>query len=347
MATQKGWTYSGSANFSPTVGAGSASDKTNLVSTVRINSPESKNRRSSKKTKSGFSTVEFSEVSKNDILEWSVTTTCNRQPQSDRVSISLTYYDPIYIGQLSDRIIATLSDDDIGNILAGDNSIIEQKTEEMVDLNQTIKTIYSTTVVTDSSGQAEGTIVLPETYPFADYVLNIHYGYSNLSERPDSAKSKEFLIETGLLVGEITLVVVGSILSGGTLAPALGAGLVTTGTVIGAADLAYAATSYLSSGFGAIDENRHGCLFPIMGFNHSYTFTIDEPVIIQDEQTGVSTKSTAKTQAIVSQISSHTDKVKAYSVPKTEMWSWIAGGSALLAALLILTKPAKRGELNE
>jgi len=47
----------------------------------------------------------------------------------------------------------------------------------------------------------------------------------------------------------------------------------------------------------------------------------------------------------VSRIADHTDKVGAYSVPKTEMWSWIAGGSAIVAALLILTKP--RGESNE
>ena len=174
-----------------------------------------------------------------------------------------------------------------------------------------------------------------------------HYGYSNTSERSDSAKSDEFIWETSLLVGEIALVVVGSILSGGTLAPALGAGLVGTAAVIGAVDIAYAATSYLGSGFGAIDENRHGCLFPIMGFNHSYTFTLDEPVTIIDEETGTETESTAKTQAIVSRISDHTDKVSlsAYAVPKTEMWSWIAGGSALVAALLILTKP--RGESNE
>ena len=86
-------------------------------------------------------------------------------------------------------------------------------------------------------------------------------------------------------------------------------------------------------------------MFPIIGFNHSYTFTIDEPVTIIDEETGAETESTAKTQAIVSRIADHTDKVGAYSVPKTEMWSWIAGGSALIAALLILTKP--RGEPNE
>ena len=347
MAKQTGWTFTGSANFSPTKGAGSSSDRTNLESIVKIVSSESKGRGSSKKSKDGFTTVEFSKVSKSDAIEWEVITTCDGKGQSDRVNLSLTYYDPYYIGRLSDQIIATLTDDEIGNVLAGDNSAVERKTAKMVDLNQTIKTIYSTTVITDSSGRAKGTIILPETYPFADYVLNIHYGYSNTSERSDSAKSDEFIWETSLLVGEIALVVVGSILSGGTLAPALGAGLVGTATVIGAVDIAYAATSYLGSGFGAIDENRHGCLFPIMGFNHSYTFTLDEPVTIIDEETGTETESTAKTQAIVSRISDHADKVSlsAYAVPKTEMWSWIAGGSALVAALLILTKP--RGESNE
>ena len=347
MAKQTGWTFTGSANFEPIKGAGSSSDRTNLESIVKIVSSEKKGRGGSKKSKDGFTTIEFSKVSKTDAIEWEVITTCDGKGQSDRVNLSLTYYDPYYIGRLSDQIIATLTDDEIGNILMGDNSAVERKITKMVDLNQTIKTIYSTTVITDSSGRAEGTIMLPETYPFADYVLNIHYGYSNTSERSDSAKSNEFIWETSLLVGEIALVVVGSILSGGTLAPALGAGLVGTAFVIGAVDIAYAATSYLASGFGAIDENRHGCLFPIMGFNHSYTFTLDEPVTIIDEETGAETESTAKTQAIVSQISDYTDKasLSAYAVPKTEMWSWIAGGSALVAALLILTKP--RGESNE
>ena len=345
MGKQSGWTYSGSANFEPVKGAGSSGDKTNLISEVKIVSSDNRGRSSKKHTDKGFKTLEFLKVSKTDAIEWEVTTTCDKKGQSDRVNLTLTYYDPFYIGKLSDQIIATLTDDEIGNVLAGDNSAVERKTADMVDLNQTIKTIYSTTVITDSSGKAKGTIVLPETYPFADYVLNIHYGYSNNSERSDSAKSDEFIWETSLLVGEISLVVVGSILSGGTLAPALGAGLVTTAAVIGAVDIAYAATSYLASGFGAIDENRHGCLFPIMGFNHSYTFTIDEPVTITDEETGEEVESTAKNQAILSQISDHTDKVGAYSVPKTEMWSWIAGGSAIVAALLIFTKP--RGELDE
>ena len=173
MAKQKGWTYTGSANFEPIKGAGSSSDRTNLESIVKIVSSESKGRGSSKKSKDGFTTVEFSKVSKTDAIEWEVITTCDGKGQSDRVNLSLTYYDPYYIGRLSDQIIATLTDDEIGNVLAGDNSAVERKTAKMVDLNQTIKTIYSTTVITDSSGRAKGTIMLPETYPFADYFLNI------------------------------------------------------------------------------------------------------------------------------------------------------------------------------
>ena len=42
MAKQKGWTYTGSANFEPIKGAGSSSDRTNLESIVKIVSSENR-----------------------------------------------------------------------------------------------------------------------------------------------------------------------------------------------------------------------------------------------------------------------------------------------------------------
>ena len=90
MAKQTGWTFTGSANFSPTFAAGSS---------LRGNFPNPFN---------PFTTIEFSKVSKTDAIEWEVITTCDGKGQSDRVNLSLTYYDPYYIGRLSDHLQISL-----------------------------------------------------------------------------------------------------------------------------------------------------------------------------------------------------------------------------------------------
>jgi len=344
MAKQSGWTYAGSANFSPVAGSGTTSDRTNLKTEVTITAGDTV-RRSKTASSDGYKTIEYSGVSRADTINWSVQTLCDNKPTSDRVNIVLTYYDPFYIGQLSEQIIQTLSDDDLGNILTGDTSVIDKRVEERLDVNRAIKQIYSTTVITDTSeGKASGTIKIAPDYPFADYVLTFHYGYSARSERADSAKSKEFLLETGLAVAEITAVIVASVMTAGTAAVVIGA----AGTIIGVADLAYAASSYLSSGFGAIDENRHGCLFPIIGFNHTYAFSLDEPVVLTDPETGETTETSAKSQNILSQISPSSQatlsQVASSGIPTGQALQVVAVGGLVIAALLITLKGGARGD---
>ena len=46
-----------------------------------------------------------------------------------------------------------------------DSSIIEKKLETMLDINRALKQVYSTNVVTDKDGIAEGVIPLPAEYP--------------------------------------------------------------------------------------------------------------------------------------------------------------------------------------
>ena len=84
-------------------------------------------------------------------------------------------------------------------------------------------------------------------------------------------------------LGEIVLIVAAIIaISGGTLGFVLGL----AATAAGLAEIGLMASSYLASGFGAIDENRKGCLFPAMGWNHTYNFVLDEPVEVIDPETG-------------------------------------------------------------
>ena len=42
------------------------------------------------------------------------------------------------------------------------------------------------------------------------------------------------------------------------------------------------ASDYTANGFGAIDENNRGCLFPATGWNHSYAVVLNEPVPEED-----------------------------------------------------------------
>ena len=39
---------------------------------------------------------------------------------------------------------------------------------------------------------------------------------------------------------------------------------------------------YTANGFGAIDENNRGCLFPATGWNHTYAVVLNEPVPEED-----------------------------------------------------------------
>ena len=343
MAKQSGWTYGGSAQFG-SYGAGSSGDKTDFKSEVKIISASNKGRSSKAESSEGYKTITYSGVERQDTINWSVQTLCDSKGISDRVNIVLSYYDPFYIGQLANQIIEDLSPEQMQDVIDGDTSAVETLVESKLDVNRAIKQIYSTTVITDTSeGKASGTIKIGPEYPFADYVLLFHYGYSNLSERPDSEKKQEFLLDTGLLVGEILLVVVGSVLSGGTLAPFLGTTLVATGTVVGLADIARAGAMYLSSGFGAIDQNRQGCLFPATGYNHTYTFTLDEPVILTDPETGETSETSAKNQNILSQMSEkslneYQSLIGSGQLATGQAVQIIAVGGLVIAALLITLK---------
>ena len=136
----------------------------------------------------------------------------------------------------------------------------------------------------------------------------MHYGYSGLAERSSSDKAWEFWTEeVALLVVEVGLLVLATYLTGGLATAAL-----VGAWAAGAADIAIAASNYMASGFGAIDENRKGCLFPAMGWNHTYNFYLDEPVEVENEETGEPEESTEITQAIVSQFTPETlSRIKA------------------------------------
>lgn len=300
MAQLKGWTMDGEPVFGK-YGAGSSSDRTNLESTVTLTRDGKTQPSVIATAPKGGKAANFEDTKRGDVINWKVKTLCDGDATSDRVTVTLTYYDPIYIGKLTDTVISQLTDEELGMILNGDTTPVETKLKPILDVGLAIKQVYSSTVITDTDdGEAAGEIPILDTYPWSDYTLTIHYGYAGLAERSDDDKAWEFFWEEMVVgLGEIVLIVAAMIVTGGTAGFVLGLAATTVGLV----EIGLMASNYLSSGFGAIDENRKGCLFPAMGYNHTYNFVLNEPVEVEDPETGEETESTAIEQVVTSYIS--------------------------------------------
>ena len=86
-----------------------------------------------------------------------------------------------------------------------------------------------------------------------------------------------------LFVLEIGLMIVASALTGG------GAGIMWLAraarigaTLAAVADVAIITKQYFIEGFGVIDQNKYGCSFPLVGFNHTYAFNVNFPQAVED-----------------------------------------------------------------
>ena len=300
MATLKGWTSPDKAVFGQ-YGAGSTSNETYLESSVTLKRNGVTQPSESLTPTEGGKVINFPETSKGDIIYWTVKTLCDKKPTSDRMNVTLSYYDPIYIGKLTNRILEVISDADMVKVMRGDSTVLEPYIENELDVAQAIKQVYSTTVITDSDGEAAGEIPFPENYLFADYILTIHYGYGGNAERTDKDKAVEFwTAEVGLAIVEIGLIALSVVF------PIIAPFAIPLAYVVAGADIAVAASMYLSNGFGAIDENRRGCLFPATGWNQTYNFILDEPVLVEVEDSDTPEEQSAITQTIVSQITPET-----------------------------------------
>lgn len=348
MATLKGWTSPDKAVFGQ-YGAGTTSDKTNLESSVILKRNGVTQPSESLTPTEGGKVINFPETLKGDIIQWTAKTLCDNDPTSDRVNVTLSYYDPIYIGKLTNRILEVISDADMVKVMRGDSTVLEPYIENELDVAQAIKQVYSTTVITDSDGKAAGEIPFPENYLFADYILTIHYGYSGVAERTDKDKAVEFwTAEVGLAMLEIGLIAISVVF------PIIAPFAIPTAVVVGGADIAVAASMYLSNGFGAIDENRRGCLFPATGWNQTYNFILDEPILVEvedPENPEASPKEqSAITTTIVNQITPET-LGRIESIQKQYGFSGVSTGAFLgiiglfgITAALILLRGGKKDE---
>ena len=225
-------------------------------------------------------------------ITWDAQTfTCDDEAGSDRVEIEILTLDYVLLAQMSNDILADWPQEDIEGLLAEletntSNGTYEQKLwkglEAKIDTsaelgNLIMPTIYSDVVQTDDDGMASGQIPIPDFWPKSEYFLNFHYGYSARSESSESAKFLQFLKEWGItlltLIVALVIVIV-FVATGGAITIAIPA-VVTTAAFV--ADL----------GFGLIDENAEGCLFPMYGFNHTYSFGFNPEEIVEDASNNI------------------------------------------------------------
>ena len=241
--------------------------RANLSTGIIIKSPSDKTvQMSSKKTDMAI----WDEIPPNSTIEYNILTKSDGKGMSDRVNVELQIFDMVYIGEITNQILDTLSDEDLDLALTDIDAftkIMEPKIEESLDPNQVFKVLFSDIAVTNESGVASGTIPLPIQYPAGQYNLMFHYGYDAQSEASDSAKAKDFWLKT---VAPLVLEIAFSVIAV-AFPPAIA-----VAAAAATYDVAKMGTEYYTTRFGIAGENQHGCIFPVNGgFNHTYTFNIE------------------------------------------------------------------------
>jgi hypothetical protein len=220
-------------------------------------------------------------------IEWECLTQSDGTGANDRLNLTLQVFDMVYVAQITDSILETMSDEEIQ--LAIDDvdaftAILTPKLEAELSPNQVFKNIWSNTVETDASGKTTGSLNIQPQWPRGQYNLLIHYGYDAESEASDNAKAVEFWVKEMLpMVVEVVFAIVATIATGG-----LAAGAFIIATAAAAYDLANMASQYQQTRFGASKINKYDCIFPMMGFNHSYSFTVEPEAEAQDIQASLS-----------------------------------------------------------
>ena len=272
--------------------SGAWSCKTDFKTKVRVVNPDGKDMPSSNYSKDGDKTITFDKVVQGSTIEWQIETLADcsgtsckaKEGSSDRATIEVTYLDTQYLALLVNKVLGELTEAQKQKVVAGDASPLEPLMEKYLDIELAIVSIYSDTVTTDSDGKASGSIPIDARWPDAAYTLTAHYGYSELGESSSGDKASKFILEdVAPFVLEIGLMIVASALTGG------GAGIMWLAraarigaTLAAVADVAIITKQYFIEGFGVIDQNKYGCSFPLVGFNHTYAFNVNFPQAVED-----------------------------------------------------------------
>lgn len=274
--------------------AGSVACETDFTSGVRIVDPNGKD--VSFDTKEGIPV--WSQIPEGSVLEWRVETKADaKKGASDRVNIDITSMDPSYMARIASLVIKQSTDDELLQIIRGDNTPMEKYLEEnpnLVNPELAQATFYSQTVVTDDDGKATGTIPIDPAWGKNLFSINFHYGYSDLAEMSTDDKTERvWKEEIGPILVEVLATIALAAISGGAalgvrIAMLAKAGktvknIKTIARIAFAVEMAQMAKAYFAQGFGIVGLNKYDCSFPLTGFNHVYSFDTDYIVSLENE----------------------------------------------------------------
>ena len=288
-------------------GAGSVACETDFKTAVRILDPNGDSVSMEKKEDIPY----FSDIPEGSVLEWEATTMDSKgltkgkeEGTPDRINIDITAMDPSYMARVSDMAIDDMTEEELIGIIQGDYSGMTRFLEsnpDLIDPELAQVTFYSQTVETNSDGIASGRIPIDPAWGKSLFSINFHYGYSKLAEAStDSKTDRRWLEEIGPILIEVLATVAVIAITGG-VALAVKAGWLVRGAgaavkiaqvqskikkaqkIAFAIEMAQMAKAYFRDGFGIVGMNNQGCSFPLMGFNHVYSFDTDYMVTLIDE----------------------------------------------------------------
>jgi hypothetical protein len=288
-------------------GAGSVACETDFKTAVRILDPNGDSVSMEKKEDIPY----FSDIPEGSVLEWEATTMDSKgllkgkeEGTPDRVNIDITAMDPSFMARISNMAIDTMTVEELIGVIQGDDSGLTRFLEsnpDLIDPELAQVTFYSQTVETNSDGIASGRIPIDPAWGKSIFSINFHYGYSKLAEAStDSKTNRRWSEEIGPIIVEVLATVALAAITGGA-ALAVKAGWMVRGAagaakiaqvkskikkaqkIAFAIEMAQMAKAYFRDGFGIVGLNNQGCSFPLMGFNHVYSFDTDFIVTLTDE----------------------------------------------------------------
>ena len=288
-------------------GAGSVACETDFKTAVRILDPNGDSVSMEKKEDIPY----FSDIPEGSVLEWEATTMDSKgltkgkeEGTPDRINIDITAMDPSYMARVSDMAIDAMTEEELIGVIQGDYSGMTRFLEsnpDLIDPELAQVTFYSQTVETNSDGIASGRIPIDPAWGKSLFSINFHYGYSKLAEAStDSKTNRRWSEEIGPIIVEVLATIALTAITGGA-ALAVKAGWMVRGAagaakiaqvkskikkaqkIAFAIEMAQMAKAYFRDGFGIVGLNNQGCSFPLMGFNHVYSFDTDFIVTLTDE----------------------------------------------------------------
>jgi hypothetical protein len=287
-------------------GAGSVACETDFKTAVRIIDPNG----DPVSLREEDSIPMFSDIPEGSVLEWEATTMDSKgitkgdeTGTPDRVNIDITAMDSTYMVRIANMAIDAMTDDEVVALLDGDTTAMVSFLEanpQLIDPELAQVTFYSQTVETNDDGIASGTIPIDPAWGNSLFAINFHYGYSKLAEASTESKTeRRWQEEIGPIIVQVLATVALAAISGGALlafrvgwAVRGSAAAVKIGKVHSkikkahriafAIEMAQMAKAYFRDGFGIVGLNRQGCSFPLVGFNHVYSFDTDYMISLVD-----------------------------------------------------------------